>query len=187
MIYEAINYPILLNVPKTAKRILDIGCGSGEMGKHIKKIQTCEIVGITYSQAEADIAARRLDKVFIQDLNIYDSNTVDVFDCIICSHVLEHLYLPENLLVKLCKNLNVDGVIIIALPNILHWKQRIEFMKGNFKYTEGGLMDKTHVRFFDWKSSRRLVEQSGLKIISHSALNQSPLNQRRNKLKNSPA
>ncbi len=36
MIYEAINEPVFLKIPKNTTRLLDVGCGSGALGKHIK-------------------------------------------------------------------------------------------------------------------------------------------------------
>jgi hypothetical protein len=33
------------------------------------------------------------------------------------------------------------GTLIIALPNVLHWRQRLTFLRGTFRYTPGGIMD----------------------------------------------
>jgi SAM-dependent methyltransferase len=168
--YEAINDSVMLRIPSNAKRILDIGCGSGNLGREIKSsIINCEVVGVTYSESEANAASAFLDRVLIRDLNYFDTQELGQFDCIICSHILEHLYQPENLLIKLRSNLAPNGVLIIALPNTLHWKQRLEFLKGNFKYTDGGLMDRTHFRFFDWNTSVELVNSSGFKILFSEA------------------
>lgn len=165
MIYGAINQSLFLSVPLTAKKILDIGCGTGNLGREIKKILDCEVFGITYSEIEASMASNYLDKVLVKDLNSFDPCELGKFDCILCSHILEHLYQPEQLLAKFNECLHPDGVLIIALPNTLHYKQRLEFLKGNFKYTDGGVMDKTHFRFFDWDTALDLVKNSGLEII----------------------
>ncbi|MBW4561269.1 MAG: class I SAM-dependent methyltransferase [Mojavia pulchra JT2-VF2] len=163
--YEAVNDSVILHIPKTAKCILDIGCGSGNLGREIKSRINCEVVGVTYSESEANAASAFLDRVLIKDLNYFDTQELGQFDCIICSHILEHLYHPEDLLIKLRRNLATNGVLIIALPNTLHWKQRLEFLKGNFKYTDGGVMDRTHFRFFDWNTSVELVSSSGFKVL----------------------
>ncbi|MFM5889673.1 MAG: hypothetical protein ACKOQS_15530, partial [Dolichospermum sp.] len=57
-------------------------------------------------------------------------------------------------------NLSKEGKLIVALPNVLFFKQRWEFIKGNFKYTDGGLMDKTHFRFYDWETAYQLLIQT---------------------------
>lgn len=174
-IYEAVNQPVLRRVPKTVKRILDIGCGSGALGKKLKQERNCEVIGITYSHSEASLAASCLDQVLLRDLNILATDELGKFDCIICSHILEHLYQPEKLLEKLHQNFTPDGMIIVALPNVLFWKQRLEFLKGNFKYKNSGLMDKTHFRFYDWETAHELVEKSGYEIVEEEAEGGFPL------------
>jgi SAM-dependent methyltransferase len=175
MLYEAVNQAVFSYVPKATKRLLDIGCGSGTLGREIKQQMSCEVVGITYSDAEADIASKHLDKVLTYDLNNFNPIDLGKFDCIICSHILEHLYQPQQLLDRLHTNLTPDGQLIIALPNTLQWRQRWEFMKGNFKYTDGGVMDRTHFRFFDWETALNLVTDSGYTILSRSADGYFPL------------
>ena len=175
MIYEAINETVFLCVPKTAKRILDIGCGSGALGRHIKQYISCEIVGVTYAKAEAALASQWLDRVIIEDINNFNSSELGQFDCVICSHILEHLYQPEELLKKLYQNLTYQSLLIVALPNVLHWKQRLEFIRGRFRYTNGGLMDRTHFRFYDWQTAHLLCERSGYKILKSEADGSFPL------------
>lgn len=176
MIYEAVNQAVLSQITtKNVKRLLDIGCGSGALGREIKQIVNSEIVGVTYSESEAVIASKYLDQVLVRNLNDFNPLDLGRFDCIVCSHILEHLYQPQELLSRLHENLTPDGNLIIALPNVLHWKQRLEFIKGNFKYTDGGIMDKTHYRFFDWETSLELVQNSGYTVILRSADGYFPL------------
>jgi 2-polyprenyl-3-methyl-5-hydroxy-6-metoxy-1,4-benzoquinol methylase len=160
MIYTSINKPVFQQIPQHAKKILDIGCGSGILGQTIKQKINCEVFGITYSEDEANLASQCLDKVIVADINQLDPSILGEFDCIICSHILEHLYNPEKLLIELHNNLSKEGKLIVALPNVLFFKQRWEFIKGNFKYTDGGLMDKTHFRFYDWETAYQLLIQT---------------------------
>ena len=175
MIYTSINQPVFQQIPQQSKRILDIGCGSGNLGQAIKQKLNCEVVGITYSKDESDLASQYIDTVIVADINELDTSTIGEFDCIICSHILEHLYSPEKLLIKLHDNLTKEGKLIVALPNILFFKQRWEFIKGNFKYTDGGLMDKTHFRFFDWDTAYELLIDSGYKVSYRCADGYLPL------------
>lgn len=175
MLYEALNTPILNHLPQKPKRVLDIGCGTGQLASYIRQQYDCQIVGVTYSEEEATKAALYLDQTIVCDLNNPSLTDLEKFDCVICSHVLEHLYQPQNLLNQLYNVLLPKGKLIIALPNVLHWKQRLEFLKGNFKYTEGGLMDSTHFRFFDWDTAFDLVQSSGFKVISREADGYFPL------------
>lgn len=175
MIYESINQLVLIRVPKNTKRLLDIGCGAGFLGRTVKQEISCEVVGVTYSEQEAKLAYSFLDQVLVHDLNNFNVQALGKFDCIVCSHILEHLYEPQLLLTQLRYSLAPNGVLIIALPNVLHWKQRWELLRGHFRYTDGGLMDKTHFRFFDWKTAQELIEQSGYQIVEAEADGSFPL------------
>lgn len=175
MFYDAVNQKVFSCIQKTTRRLLDIGCGSGALGDKVKQKMGCEVVGITFSDAEAELAFKRLDHVVIQDLNHFDPGFLGKFDCVVCSHVLEHLYQPQILLKKLHESLMPEATLIVALPNVLHWKQRLQFLKGNFKYTDGGLMDRTHFRFFDWETAHALIEESGYQVLKAQADGSFPL------------
>lgn len=175
MIYEAVNLPVLSRVPPSAKRVLDLGCGAGTLGRHIKEKIDCEVVGVTNAEAEFALATQILDQVLMRDLNVFDPREAGKFDCIIGSHVLEHLYEPERLLKMLGQCLSPDGQLIVALPNALYWRQRLEFLNGRFRYTDGGLMDRTHYRFFDWSTARQLLSESGYTILEAQACGGFPL------------
>jgi SAM-dependent methyltransferase len=126
-----------------------------------------EVVGVTYSNTEAEIARHYLDRVIVTDLNTFDPTDLGRFDCIVCSHILEHLYWPEQVLRVVAHLLQPEkGRLFVALPNTLFWRQRVCFLLGEFRYTDGGLMDRTHFRFFDWASARALVASAGFREIS---------------------
>lgn len=152
--YDSINQPVVAQIPSDTKSLLDVGCGGGGMGGLLKAKLGCSVVGVTFDESEAVVARQRLDRVEVQDLNSFDITGLGKFDCILCSHVLEHLYRPEELLVKLRSCLNPGGSLVMAIPNLLFWHQRLKLMCGQFRYADGGTMDRTHYRFYDWKCAR---------------------------------
>jgi SAM-dependent methyltransferase len=167
--YGAVNADVLARVPRGAARVLDVGCGTGALGRVVKERLGCDVVGVTHSEGEAGLAAAHLDRVLVCDLNEFESDGVGEFDCVICSHVLEHLYRPERLLRRLRDHLAPGGVMLVALPNVLHWRQRLEFLRGNFRYEDGGLMDRTHYRFYDWATARALLAEGGYAVVASEA------------------
>lgn len=164
-IYEAVNLSVCSLVPSSADRILDIGCGNGALGRRLRQDRERQVIGITYSRREAELASNSLSQVICADLNEFDFSPLGKFDCVIMSHVLEHLYSPESLLQGIKCALALHSTIVVALPNVLFWRQRLEFLRGNWRYQDGGILDRTHLRFFDIESSRKLVEQLGYKVI----------------------
>jgi len=148
--YDAFNIEVFNQVPAGAINILDVGCGTGIMGKVLKDTNGSRIIsGVTYSNDERDIAINVLDEIWVTDLNNDIPDFGRQYDCIILSHILEHTFYPQKVLTEVSAFLKDEGVIIVALPNILQFKQRFKFLKGQFKYSStGGLMDDTHFRFF---------------------------------------
>ncbi|MBV8265096.1 MAG: class I SAM-dependent methyltransferase [Planctomycetaceae bacterium] len=167
--YRALNRPVFDAIPTSARRILDLGCGTGSLGRAVKARQMTEVTGVTYSTTEADEARLHLDRVIVSDLNTYNPIDLGQFDCIVCSHVLEHLYWPAELLRSMYPVLDPGGRLVVALPNPLVWRQRVRFLCGQFRYTDGGLMDSTHFRFFDWSTARALVTGAGFREVSADA------------------
>lgn len=169
MIYTAVNNLVIQQVPSQARRILDVGCGSGALGKVMKKKMDCEVVGITYSAEEAIVARKVLDDVIVENIDSYDFTDLGKFDCIICSHVLEHLYDPSKILLQLHENLANGGTLIVALPNVLFFKQRWQFILGKFEYTDAGIMDRTHLHFYDWEEAYQLLVKNKWIVVRRIA------------------
>ena len=170
LVYQSVNKAVFDAVPFSATRILDVGCGGGDFGGRLKMKNECHVTGITFSHHEAALAAQRLDAVITMDLNQPDLESLGKFDCIVCSHVLEHLCCPEHLLRALLESsVHKDTTLIVALPNVLFYKQRLQFLCGRFRYTVGGIMDQTHYRFYDWTSAAQLIENAGFQLIKRQS------------------
>lgn len=167
MIYEAVNPGVLARLPDRPARLLDLGCGDGALGAAWKRGGDGRlVVGVTFSEAEAALARGRLAEVHQADLDGFDPAALGRFDAVVCSHVLEHLRDPRRLLRALRGCLQPGGQLLVALPNILFWRQRLEFLRGRFRYTDGGLMDRTHLAFYDWPGAQALLTESGWRLLA---------------------
>jgi SAM-dependent methyltransferase len=121
---------------------------------------------VTLSAEEQRIAARHCESVLIHDLDLGLPRLPDgPFRIVILSHLLEHLRDPHSLLRGVRGVLTPDGVIAVALPNVLYWSQRVRFVLGQFEYSETGIMDYTHLRFYTYESGRRLLADCGYTIL----------------------
>jgi SAM-dependent methyltransferase len=163
--YEARRPEMLALIPTSAKRVLDVGCGAGGFGAVIKRERGCEVWGLEPEADAAAGAATRLDRV-IQGLFTEDSGLpVKSFDCIVFNDVLEHILDPGRALVYARSLLRDGGAIVASIPNIGHfptvWRLAI---RGEWEYTERGILDKTHLRFFTRSSIRAMFESSGYRL-----------------------
>lgn len=174
--YGAVNTILLPLIPGDSRRFLDVGCGTGALAAAIRRQRdVSNYEGITYSEEEAALGRERMNRVWSGDLNRFPFDSLGQFDCIICSHVLEHLYHPGYILRQLRLHLAPGGVLLIALPNVVEIKTRLAFLRGRFQYTESGILDRTHFRFFDRRTAHELVRESGFVIDAHTAGGHCPL------------
>jgi hypothetical protein len=88
-----------------------------------------------------------------------------MIDAIVFGDVLEHLVAPEKALRAVLPVLAPSGVVVASIPNVAHGSVRLRLLDGDFSYTEVGLLDRTHVRFFTADSVRDLFESVGLAIV----------------------
>jgi 2-polyprenyl-3-methyl-5-hydroxy-6-metoxy-1,4-benzoquinol methylase len=111
----------LAGLPKG--KLLDVGCGSGN------KLLLARQLGWNVTGLEIDpnavIAARNQQLNVIEGSYRYLENFVNEFDCIICSHVLEHVYNPIEMLNLLNQSLKPGGTLFLSLPNSKSWVREI--------------------------------------------------------------
>ena len=167
------NIEVIKLITKNNSMILDIGCGVGDNAR-ILKTEGHIIDGITLSNEEAKLAESYLKNVYIHNLENGLPTLNTKYDYIICSHVLEHISYPEKLFLDLKKIMDQDTILIIAIPNLLHYKSRIELLKGNFNYQETGVWDYTHVRWYTYKSMQDTLIKNGFTILSSSVSGEMP-------------
>lgn len=146
-------------------KILDVGCASGIIGM-IKKSPK-NVFGIERDEELIKLAKNNCEKIYKINLNNFKKENIQEsnFDFIFCGDILEHILDPEGLLKELTELLSEDGYIIISLPNIAQLPFRIKLLFGNFDYTETGVLAKTHLHLYTYKTSIGLIKSAELRII----------------------
>jgi 2-polyprenyl-3-methyl-5-hydroxy-6-metoxy-1,4-benzoquinol methylase len=154
------NAPLIDLLGGNALQVLDVGCGAGDNAALIRsRSPSCRIFGVTHSAAEAELAKRHMTACSVWDIegDIPAELAATRFDAIIFSHVLEHLRDPAAVLCKFSQLLDQRGTVLIAVPNILSWAMRWQFLRGDFEYRADGVLDETHLRFFTYKTADRFL------------------------------
>jgi SAM-dependent methyltransferase len=160
------NIGLLDLLPSSPGRILDCGCGAGDNARILNDRGWC-VTGVTIDAKEQEVARKFCEAVHIANLeNGIPADVDGMFDAALASHVLEHLARPERLLHEVRQRLNPGGVLAVALPNIAHYSQRISRLRGQFDYTETGQLDRTHLRFYTYRTAVQLLEQNGFDLIN---------------------
>ena len=159
------NPEVLSMIPPGTRTVLDVGCGAGDNAAALAA-RGVVVDGITLSKDEMMMSRR-----FCRDVKLHNlEQGLPVglgadYDCAICSHVLEHICWPDRLLSDLARLLRPQGgVLIIALPNLLYYKNRWRLLQGHFDYTDSGLMDNTHFRWYTFNTARQLLERNGFVV-----------------------
>ena len=101
----------------SGRKILDIGCGRGEVLQQFKK-WGADVYGIELSGAAADVAAMKIGntRIIRSELNNMHFSS-QYFDVITMWHVLEHVRHPVNILQNVARLLKPDGIGYIEVPN----------------------------------------------------------------------
>lgn len=147
------------------KKVLDVGCATGQIDKRLTQ-NDCEVVGIEKDRQAAKLARKYCKKVIVGDIEILTKLPFPkkYFDIIIFGDILEHLRQPLDVIIKLKKYLKNAGYIVCSIPNVANWVIRLKLLFGRWEYKEMGLLDKTHLRFFTFKTAKSLIEKAGFVI-----------------------
>ena len=151
--------------------ILDIGCGEGYLSQELAAAGN-QVIGVDILEKPQCVdsmkAYYRCD--LSQGLDIEQEPLRSAHpDRILLLDVLEHLPRPEPMLEPAARCSRRSGVAIITVPNVANFVVRLNLLLGRFEYTDRGILDRTHVRFYTRKAARRLLEENGFEVIRERA------------------
>lgn len=145
--------------------ILDIGCSSGKLGEALREQKNVHIVGLDIDTQDVELAKRNLNEAHLINIETDDLGFLGQFDAIIFADVIEHLLDPVAALKKIKPLLKKNGKVIFSIPNMANVTIRIELLKGNFEYKDFGLLDRTHLHFYDKKEVQRVFNEAGYQVV----------------------
>lgn len=164
---EVVDYIKSLNLSLSAK-ILDIGCGNGEILNRLHTLGYKNLNGCDWIEplATTKYLYEQID-LNNEFLNKYKD---EVFDIIICSDVLEHLENPALTLREMSRITNRDSNIVITIPNAWNLQERILFFlnANSSRYkSERNSAKHGHISFFTTEIIESLLDRANLHVSEY--------------------
>ena len=163
-----------------AGRLLDIGAGYGQFLHHARHFFS-QVAGTEVSESAISIAREKYSLALLAGQVEEIQLPPQSFDTITLFHVLEHVPDPCALIHRCHTLLRPQGLLAIAVPNdVLAWTSRIKkigkqlglkpFQKFSPKFgiSRAGASREIHLSHFTASVLRRLLENSGLRVIEES-------------------
>jgi 2-polyprenyl-3-methyl-5-hydroxy-6-metoxy-1,4-benzoquinol methylase len=168
---DNINNPrtIIAKWVRPGSHVLDVGPGNGAISRWLRDQKQCTAVGIEYSQEAAAVAQPIFQKLIIGSIEdaavVSQAAGLGPYDTIVFADVLEHLVDPWAVLRAMHTLLKPEGHILISVPNVANWMLRLNLLIGRFDYTDGFIMDRTHLRWFTRRTARAMATSSGYEVV----------------------
>ena len=160
------SHSFVVQLVGTGKSVLELGAASGHVtrvlisnGNRVTAVESDGASSQSLSEVATEVLIRDLDW-----LSLSEDLRGRTFDVIVASDVLEHTKRPELVLAQLHSLLAPNGFVIVSLPHIAHGDVRLALLSGQFPYSDRGLLDKTHLRFFTRTTILELFSSAGFKV-----------------------
>lgn len=162
------NYGAILHQIPGNSKVLDLGCGDGNVSQLYVERKGCKVIGIDISGSALKLAREKIEAL-CGDLN----DTLlpfkdEVFDAVTVVDVLEHLINPLSLLSETHRLLKPGGRLILSVPNFARWDNRIRMLLGKpldilhwEKYGDGA----EHLHWFTCEKVAYFLRKAGFKKI----------------------
>ena len=149
------------------QRVLEVGCGDGALGAELARAGN-HVVGVDsrpnvpLQAGYSNVVQTDLENGLGEGLR----HASAPFDRILLLDVLEHLRTPDLLLSQCKALLESRGKLIVSVPNAVNLTVRLMVLFGRFEYSDRGILDWSHLRFFTKRTIRTLLERHGYRITA---------------------
>ena len=157
-------------VPR-GSRVLDLGCGTGELLDYLIKERNCSGYGVEINDANLQACmARGVNVIQLnldEGLSLFGDNS---FDVVLQIDTLQHL---RNAEIMLRETARVGRMGIVAFPNFAHWPNRLAVMRGRMPVTKVlpyQWYDTPNIRVATLQDFEALALQSRLEILDSFGL-----------------
>ena len=131
---ERKDLEVIASLVPAGSRVLDLGCGSGELLAHLRQHKGCTRYGIEIDDAKVHACVQRgVDVVQLnldEGLALFEDRS---FDVVLQLDTLQHLRNAENMLRETAR---VGRIGIVSFPNFAHWPNRLQVLAGHMPVTK---------------------------------------------------
>jgi SAM-dependent methyltransferase len=160
------GHELLLALAGSPGRVLDVGCSTGYLAQRLVE-RGAVVVGI-----ESDERAAAEARGVCEDVLVGDVETMALpfperfFDVVLCGDLIEHLRDPERFLARARPLLRPGGKLVLTTPNVANWAMRLGLLAGRWRYTDRGILDRTHLHLFTKKTLEEMLVRAGYRVVT---------------------
>lgn len=149
------------------QRVLEIGCGDGAFGSELVRAGNY-VVGVDrHPRVPLDAGYGNVIEADLeQGLGDRMRSAATQFDRILLLDVMEHLRDPGSLLEHCKAALDARGKLIVSVPNSVNLTIRLMVLFGRFDYSDRGILDWLHLRFFTKRTVQALLKRHGYRVTA---------------------
>lgn len=162
--YQGRREEMSVFLPGEYDKVLEVGCGEANFTTKLKP--NCEIWGVELNSDAAKIASKKMEKVLMGKFDqIFEQLPNCYFDLVICNDVIEHMEDHDAFFESIKIKMKSEAYLVVSIPNVRHHTHLWELLiRKDWNYKEGGILDRTHLRFFTEKSLKRTLNEHGFEI-----------------------
>jgi methionine biosynthesis protein MetW len=168
---ERRDLDIITNLVPRGSRVLDLGCGNGEVLAHLTRHHGCSGYGIEIADANVLQCVQR--GVQVIQLNLEEGLALfedRSFDVVLQLDTLQHLRNTERMLQETAR---VGRIGIVSFPNFAHWVNRLAILRGRMPVTRAlpyEWYDTPNIRVGTYKDFEVLARRNGLEVLDSFGL-----------------
>lgn len=168
------DHRIIMEMVAEGSRVLDLGCGGGELLSLLKVKKNCRVTGIEIDEKAIFKCLERGVTVSQGDIDSGLSDYSDKrFDYVILNESLQEVLNPERVILEACR---VGKQVIVGIPNFCNISARFQiFFQGRVPVTKWlpyTWYDTPNIRFLSLKDFRNFCKDKKIAIFKERALNQ---------------
>ncbi len=174
--YMRYDLQIIASFIKPNSKVLDLGCGEGELMQYLHSEKKAEVSGIDIDEKNISecisIGLSVIQGDFMEEILDYPEQT---FDYVILSQTLQQVYQPDQIIQEM---LRIGKKCIVSFPNFSYWKIRSQLLfKGHAPVSKElpyEWYNTPNIRVITLKDFREFCKKYKFKILKEIAISSNP-------------